>query len=103
MEGVLYDDTMLRLEGEIKQSIRRQVIYAHNIANAKTEDFQPIRFEDELAELRTRPGFTEDEDEVIVEEEMAKMTKNRFKHQTFLRLYNMKVQTLKTVVKQGKG
>lgn len=103
VDELLFDDTTLRLEGEIKRAVRRQVIYAHNIANANIEGFKPIRFDDELAELQARPGWSEENDEVSVEEEMAKMTKNRFKHQTYLRLYNLKMQTLKTVVKQGKG
>ena len=102
LDGLLYDDTMLRLEGEIKKCVRKQVIYAHNIANAKVEGFKPIRFEEELTELRQRPGWTPQNDSVVVEEEMAKMTKNRFKHQTYLRLYNLKMQVLKNVVKQGK-
>ncbi len=101
LERTLFDDTMLRLEGAIRETIRKQVIYAHNIANADVPDYKPIRFADELKEIKSRPGFTEDK--VIIEEEMAKMTKNKFKHQTYLRLYNMKMQTLKKVITQGKG
>lgn len=103
LEGLLYDDTMMRLEGEIKKCVRKQVIYAHNIANAKVDGFRPIRFEEELVELKQRPGWSPEKDKVVVEEEMAKMTKNRFKHQTYMRLYNLKMQVIKNVVKQGKG
>jgi len=101
LEGVLFDDTMLRLEGEISECVRRQAIYAHNVSNADSPGYKPIRFADEKREIESRPGFTEDK--VIIEEEMAKMTKNKFRHQTFLRLYNMKMQTLKKVITQGKG
>ncbi len=98
---VLFDPTMQRIEIEMKECIRRQVIYAHNIANADVEGYKPVRFADELEELRHRPDFDEKNDKVIVEDEMSKMTKNKFRHSTMLRLYNMKIQNLKTAVKQG--
>ncbi len=97
VEGGLYDDTMLRLEGEIKKCVRKQVIYAHNVANAQVDGYKPIRFEEELKELEERPDYSPETDKVVIEEEMAKMTKNRFKHQTFMRLYNLKLEVLKKV------
>lgn len=100
IEDVLYDDTMLRVEGEIKETVKRQGIIAHNIANADVDGYQPIRFADELEELKLRPDFTEDK--VVVEEEMAKMTKNRMRHQAFLKIYNIKMQALRSVITQGK-
>lgn len=103
IEAFLYDDTMLRLEGEIKKSIRKQAIYAHNVANKDVPGYKPIRFEEELQELEKRPGWSKEKDEVVIEEEMAKMTKNRMKHQTYLRLYNVKLEVLKKIVNQGKG
>lgn len=101
IDDVLFDPTMQRIEIEMKECIRRQVIYAHNIANKDVEGFKPIRFADELEELRKRPGWSQEKDEVIVEDEMTKMTKNKFRHSTMMRLYNMKIQNLKTAVKQG--
>jgi flagellar basal body rod protein FlgB len=98
--SILFDNTTVRLEGEIKETVRRQSIIAHNIANSGVEGYQPIRFADELAELQQRPGFTEDK--VIVEEEMAKMTKNRIRHETYLKLYQMKLKSMKQVMNQGK-
>jgi flagellar basal body rod protein FlgB len=100
VNSVLFDDTTVRLEGEIKETVRRQSIIAHNIANADLDGYQPIRFADELAEIQQRPGFTEDK--VIVEEEMAKMTKNRIRHETYLKLYQMKLKAMKQVMTQGK-
>jgi len=101
IDDILFDPTMQRLEVEMKECVRRQVIYAHNVANSDVKNYQPIRFADELEELRRRAGWSEKKDKVIVEEEMSKMTKNKFKHSTMMRLYNMKIQNLKTVVKQG--
>lgn len=103
VEAFLYDDTMLRLEGEIKKSIRKQAIYAHNVANAEVPGYKPIRFEEELKELQRRPGYSQDTDKVVIEEEMAKMTKNRMKHQTYMRLYNLKLEVLRKIINQGKG
>lgn len=96
----LFDDTTVRLEGEIKETVRRQSIIAHNIANADLPGYKPIRFAEELAEIEQRPGFTEDK--VVVEEEMAKMTKNRIRHETYLKLYQMKLKAMKQVINQGK-
>lgn len=101
VDDVLFDPTMQRIEIEMKECIRRQVIYAHNIANRDVDNFKPIRFADELEELRKRPDWNEATDEVVIEDEMSKMTKNKFRHSTMMRLYNMKIQNLKTAVKQG--
>jgi flagellar basal body rod protein FlgB len=100
VNSIIYDDTMVRLEGEMKACVKKQSIYAHNIANAEVEGYQPIRFADELREIKSRPGFTEDK--VIVAEEMGKMTKNKLRHQAYMRLYNMKLESLKQVINQGK-
>ncbi len=102
VDEVLFDSTMRRLEVEMQEAVRRQTVYAHIIANAGLEEYKPIRFADELQDLKQRPGFKEEEDSVIVEEEMSKMTKNHFRHSTLSRLYNMKITNLKTVVKQGR-
>ena len=48
-----------------------------------------------------RPDYVKDK--VIAEEEMAKMTKNRFRHQALLRLLNIKLDTVKKVINQGQG
>lgn len=98
--SIMFDDTTVRLEGEIKETVRRQSIIAHNLANAGLEDYEPIRFADELDEIKKRPGFTKDT--VIMEEEMAKMTKNRIRHETYLKLYQMKMKVVKQVISQGK-
>ena len=99
-EKVLFDPSMRRLMYGIKDSIKRQTIIAHNLSNAAVEGYKPIRFADELEEIMSRPGFIEDK--IIEEEEMAKMTKNRFKYSTYMRLMNMKIDTLKKVINQGK-
>ena len=101
VKDVLFDPTMDRIEIEMKECIRRQVIYAHNVANASVKGYRPVRFADELEELKHRPDFDEKNDKVIIEDEMSKMTKNKYRHSTMLRLYNMKIQNLKTAVKQG--
>lgn len=98
--AVLFDDTMFLLENNIKQTIQRQNIIAHNLANAKNPDFTPVRFDDELKEIMSRPGFTMDQ--VNTEEEMTKMTKNRYKHQSMVRLMNLKYEVLRKVISQGR-
>ena len=103
VESLLYDDTMLRLEREIQQAVKRQAIIAHNIANAEVEGYRPIRFQDEIAVLEQRPGgYDPEKDEVIIEEEMVKMSKNRLRHQALIKLYSMKMQTVNQVMSQGR-
>ena len=101
LNDLLFDDVMLRLERDIQETTRRQSIIAHNIANAEVENFQPIRFAEELKEIKKQPGGVS-ADKVVVEDEMVKMAKNRMRHQTYLKLYTMKTSTLKTVLSQGK-
>jgi flagellar basal body rod protein FlgB len=98
--AVLFDDTMFLLENNIKQTINRQNIIAYNLANAKNPDFVPVRFEDELQEIMNRPGFVADQ--INTEEEMAKMTKNRYKHQSMVRLMNLKYEVLRKIISQGR-
>jgi flagellar basal body rod protein FlgB len=101
LEGALYDDTTVRLEGEIKNCVQQQGVIAHNIANADTDGYKPIRSAEEIQEIKAR-GTDINNDKVIVEEEMAKMTKNRIRHQSYLKIYNMLMQSKKTVISQGK-
>jgi len=98
--ALLFDDTMFLLENNIKQTINRQNIIAYNLANAKNPDFVPVRFEDELQEIMNRPGFKADQ--INTEEEMAKMTKNRYKHQSMVRLMNLKYEVLRKIISQGR-
>jgi flagellar basal body rod protein FlgB len=99
--GSLYDPTMQSLESEMKVSVLKQQIIAHNLANKDTPGFVPVRFEEELQNIMGRPDYVKDK--VIAEEEMAKMTKNRFRHQALLRLLNIKLDTVKKVINQGQG
>jgi flagellar basal body rod protein FlgB len=101
-EEVLFDPAMRTLVYGIKDSIKRQTIIAHNLANAQTPGYKPIRFADELARLQRRPGFKLSDDIVVEEEEMTKMTKNRLKYATYMRLFTMKVDMAKNIVNQGK-
>jgi len=45
LQDALYDDTTTRLEGEMKNAVHEQGIIAHNIANAETDGYKPIRSE----------------------------------------------------------
>jgi flagellar basal body rod protein FlgB len=102
IDDVLLDESMQRLLYGMKDSVKRQTIIAHNIANKDTPGYKPIRFAEELSEMMSRPGFDPQNDTVIEEEEMAKMTKNRFKHSTYIRLMNVKLEVLKKIVNQGR-
>ena len=98
--ALLFDDTMFLLENNIKDTIQRQNVIAYNLANAKNPDFVPVRYEDELKDITSRPGFMTDQ--VNTEEEMTKMTKNRYKHQSMVRLMNLKYEVLRKIISQGR-
>jgi len=102
IDGVIFDESMQRLTYGMKDSVKRQTVIAHNVSNKDVAGYKPIRFSDELQEMMSRPGFNPERDTVIEEEEMAKMTKNRFKYSTYIRLMNMKLEVLKKVINQGK-
>ena len=101
VEEVLFDDVTLRLERDIKEATRRQAIIAHNIANAEVEGYQPVRFGEEQRALSKTPDGVS-KDRVVVEDEMVKMTKNRMRHQTSLKLYTAKTGAVKTILSQGR-
>ncbi len=102
IDNVLFDDSMQRLMYGMKDSVKRQTVIAHNITNKDVPGYKPIRFSDEMQEMMLQPGFDPNNDKVEEEDEMAKMTKNRFKYSTYVRLMNMKLEVLKKVINQGK-
>lgn len=102
VDSVLFDDSMQRLMYGMKDSVKRQTVIAHNITNKDVPGYKPIRFSDEMQEMMLQPGFDPNQDKVEEEDEMAKMTKNRFKYSAYVRLMNMKLEVLKKVINQGK-
>jgi len=92
----IYGPTYDRLEVAMKHRAMMQSIIAHNIANANTPGFKPIKFDDVLGKaVRSDSG-------VDLEEEMADMAKNSTEYSSYVRLINAKLSTLRSVVTQGR-
>lgn len=95
------DMSLDMLEKEMRKTIWRQEIIAQNLANKDVPGYIPIRTEEELDAIFKQTRLVT-ADRVIQEEEMAKMTKNRMRHQALIRFYNMKMEMLRKVINQGK-
>ncbi|MFH0886871.1 MAG: flagellar basal body protein [bacterium] len=92
----VFDPTFNRLEVAMKNRAMMQSIIAHNIANANTPGFKPIKFDDVLGKA-VRSANTVD-----LEEEMSDMAKNSTEYSSYVRLINGKLSTLRSVVTQGR-
>lgn len=94
----IFDASMRSLERGMEKSIKIQSVIAHNIANANTEDFRALRFDEELNRAVERL----ENPKVALEEEMAALTENSLKYSAYIKLLASKLNILRTVVTQGR-
>lgn len=94
----MFDYTVAQLEGEMKKTVDRQAMHAHNLANVETPGFKPLRFDEELNKAVER----QDRKHVIVEEEMAALSSNSIKYSAYVKLLSQKINVLKTIASQGR-
>ena len=94
----LFDDQFQNLERAMEIATRRQEVITHNIANAKTPGFEPLTFDEELMQAVKRL----DHREVILEEELADLTKNSIKYSSYVKLLSTKINVLRTIATQGR-
>lgn len=79
-------------------STRRQEVIASNIANANTPGYQPLSFDDELMKAVGR----QDQNEVVLEEELAALTENSVKYSSYAKLFSARLNILRTIATQGR-
>lgn len=94
----IFDATMSNLEGAMGRAMRVQEVTAQNVANANNPDFTAKKFDEVLGkavERREKPN-------VVLEEEMAEMSKNSGHYSAYIKLMSSKLAMLRTVISQGR-
>ena len=94
----LFDTTMSSLEKGILRSNKTQEVIAQNIANANTPGYVPQRFD----EVLNKAVEKSDKKNVVLEEELADMSKNSTKYSAYVKLMTAKLAMLRTIVSQGR-
>jgi flagellar basal body rod protein FlgB len=94
----VFDSSFRELERSMQVATRRQEVIAHNIANAKTQGYEPMTFDEQLMKAVKRS----DKKEVNLEEELSSLTENSIKYSAYVKMFTSKMGALRTVVTQGK-
>jgi flagellar basal body rod protein FlgB len=103
VERILFDETSYKMEEAIKDTGKRQAVYAFNVANAATPGFKPILFDDDKGFLQQLlPQNPEYRATLIVEHMMARMTANSKRQAAYFALYKKKFDNLKQAITLGK-
>ncbi|MFC1559477.1 flagellar basal body rod protein FlgB [Candidatus Margulisiibacteriota bacterium] len=98
MSMQVFDSTFNNLENGIEKATRVQSVIAHNIANANSPGFEPLEFDEVLNKAVKRVDRTK----VILEEEMADLSKNSLKHSAYIKLLAAKINVMRTVATMGR-
>lgn len=94
----MFDYTINEIESKMKKAIDLQAMHAHNLANADTPGFKPLKFDEELNKAVER----QDRKHVIVEEELSELSKNSVKYSAYVKLMSQKLNILRTIATQGR-
>ena len=94
----IFDNTFNQLERAMQIATMRQEIISHNIANAKTPGFEPLNFDEELMRATRRV----DRKDVVLEDELADLSKNSLRYSSYVKLLSSKLNTLRTIAAQGR-
>lgn len=93
----MFDDTFNNLEVSLERATKKQAVIAQNIANANNPDYVPMEFDEALNKAVARKNKT-----IVIEEEMATLSKNSIEHSAYVKLLASKLGVMKTVVTQGR-
>ena len=93
----IFDDTFVRLQESIDRATKKQAVIAQNIANINNPSYEPLEFDDALNKAVKRA-----DKKIIIEEEMAALSKNSIEHSAYVKLLASKISVIRTVVTQGR-
>lgn len=127
MADLFTDVTTMALVKSLDAAGARQRVIANNIANAETPGFtrSEVEFESRLkdalesterdeiknkiSEIQLEPELDVETpagangNNVIIDKEMAEMSKNALKYEAYVQLLNMKGRMLREAIKEGRG
>lgn len=93
----IFDDAFITLHYGINRATKIQAVIAQNIANANNPDYIPLEFDEVLNKAVKRADKS-----IIIEEEMAALSKNAIEHSAYVKLLASKINVLRTVATQGR-
>jgi flagellar basal body rod protein FlgB len=93
----IFDSTFMRLQDGISKATKRQAVITQNIANLNNPDYQALEFDNVLNKAVKRAN-----NKVVLEEEMAALSKNTAENAAYVKLMTSKLSALHFVVTQGK-
>ncbi len=93
----LFDGTLVNLQDGIHKATKKQAVIAQNIANINNPDYEALEFDEILNRAVKRANR-----KVVLEEELAALSKNSVEHSAYVKLLASKMNVLHTVVTQGR-
>jgi flagellar basal body rod protein FlgB len=93
----IYDNTFIRLQQAVEKAAKKQAVIAQNIANANNPDYVALEFDEALNKAVKRSNK-----QIVIEDEMAAMSKNQIEHSAYIKLLASKISVLRTAVTQGR-
>ncbi|MFA6169545.1 MAG: hypothetical protein WCW67_02290 [Candidatus Margulisiibacteriota bacterium] len=94
----VFDPTFGQMERSMAIATKRQAVITQNVANAKTPGFEALEFDEQLMKAVKR----QDKKEVVLEDELAALTKNSVEYSSYVKLMTSKLNILKTIASQGR-
>ena len=97
MSVEMFDGTFDRLQEAINRATKKQAVISQNIANINNPSYEAQDFDVVLNKVVKRTNK-----KVVLEEEMAALSKNSMDHSSYVKLLALKLGVLHTVTTQGK-
>ncbi|OGC06725.1 hypothetical protein A2526_06425 [candidate division WOR-1 bacterium RIFOXYD2_FULL_36_8] len=93
----MFDPAYISLKGALGETIIKQEVAAHNLANINTPGFEPNTFDEVLQKVIKR-----EDKKITVEQEMDEISQNVLRYSSLVKLLSYKINTLKTIASQGR-
>ena len=93
----IFDDTFISLQHAIDRVTKKQAVISQNIANINNPNYEALEFDEILNKAVKRANK-----KVILEEEMASLSRNSISHSAYVKLLASKINVLHTVSTQGR-
>jgi flagellar basal body rod protein FlgB len=93
----IFDSTFVNLQEGINKTVKQQSVISQNIANINNPSYEAQDFDAVLNKVVKRTNK-----KVVLEEEMAALSKNAMQHSSYVKLLALKLGVLHTVTTQGK-
>jgi flagellar basal body rod protein FlgB len=93
----IFDDTFISLQHAIDRVTKKQAVISQNIANINNPNYEALEFDEVLNKAVKRANK-----KVILEEEMASLSRNSISHSAYVKLLASRINVLHTVSTQGR-